>query len=98
MVKFPLYATQLIAYRLNADGTLGGVITESGNPVFGVVIFLHWRKTMQVIAKTYTDASGSYSFADVDPARSTDYVVVIQDKAGGTVYNDAIFALVAPTT
>ncbi|HOX27390.1 MAG TPA: SdrD B-like domain-containing protein [Candidatus Krumholzibacteria bacterium] len=94
---FPPYATASISTRLNADGNLGGTISESGNPINGVVVFLHWRQTMQVIAKTYTDANGEYSFSGLDPAMSEKYVVVIQDRPGGTVYNDAIYALASAT-
>lgn len=80
------------------NGSIGGVISEAGVPIANVVVFLHWRKNMHRIERTFTDADGAFSFSGLDPTAENDYVVVIQDREGGTVYNDAIFALVAPTT
>ena len=96
--RWPLYAPINYKTFRPTNGTIGGVVSEAGIPIENVKVFLHWRKSMACIAIAYTNSSGAYSFTGLDPTAQNDYVVVIQDRDGGTVYNDAIFALVAPTT
>lgn len=97
IAPLPAYAPtrNLLTFK-PMNGTLGGTVLESGVPVADVRVTVLWRPSMQPIARTYTDAAGEWSVDGVDPTDTENYVVVIHDKEGGTVYNDAIYALVAP--
>lgn len=93
----PSYAVATIAQALDTSGRLGGAITESGTPLKEAKITIHWRSSGRCIGIAYTDANGDWEIGGFDPSRSADYAVWIRDKDGGTVYNDVIYALVAPT-
>lgn len=95
-VRFPAYAGNQIAYRLEADGAFGGTVTESGTPVHNAEVWVIWRPTMRPIARTFTDADGAWYLTGFDPALTDKYSVVVKDPPGGTAYNDAIYALVVP--
>ena len=81
---------------LRQDGLLGGSVTEVGSPLANVRVLIYWWPSGLLIAGTMTDANGDWQLSGFDPTNSNNYAVVYQDKAGGTVYNDAIYALVAP--
>lgn len=96
VIEFPLYARTDVKSRLNKDGQIIGTVTEVSAPFANCAVFLLWRPTMRLIARTFTDANGDYRFEGLDRDLSK-YVVVCQDPAGGTVYNDQIYALVVPS-
>jgi hypothetical protein len=95
--RWPWYAPLDVKRFRPQNGTVGGTVSEAGVPLEGVRVLLHWRRAMVCIGITYTNAAGEFLFTGLDPTAGSEYVVVIQDKVGGTVYNDAIFALVAAT-
>jgi hypothetical protein len=81
---------------LRVDGNIGGTVTENGTPLQHCLVRVMWRKTGAVIASTRTGADGSWQIGGFDSTRTGDYVVWILDPAGGVVYNDAVYALIAP--
>ena len=94
---FPNYgATTLADMFANLTGIIGGTVLENGDPIADCEVYVLWRPTMKVIARTATDANGNWEISGFDPAKTEHYTVVIKDKSGGTVYNDAIYALVVP--
>lgn len=93
-VRFPLYAVGTVDRQLSLLGVIEGNVTENGTPIADALIHLFWRSSMQCIGRTWTDANGDYQFTGLDTSKT--YVVIAQDKAGGTQYNDQIRALVAP--
>lgn len=94
---FPLYAAARVQERRSISGVLGGVVTENGAPLKDCEVVVLWRHSMQPIARTWTDASGAWEISGFDSALIDSYVVIFKDKLGGTVYNDAAYALVVPT-
>jgi hypothetical protein len=80
---------------LDLTRRISGTFTEAGQPLVDARIILHWRPNMIVVARTATDKSGYYQFNKL-VAGSNNYVVVMQDKDGGTVYNDIIRSLLTP--
>lgn len=78
------------------DGTLSGNVKTAGvNEPLCRVLVLN-RHDMRPVAVTWTDASGNWSVSGLDPDFIQKYVVVIQDPATGSLYNDGIFAQVTP--
>lgn len=91
-----LYHSVLMAEWPSQDGRIGGNVTESGVPVEGCEVLILWRKSAKVIHRAFTDKNGDWEIVGFDPSLSAQYSVLIKDKAGGTVYNDAVYSLIAP--
>lgn len=70
-------------------------MTEAGVPLKDATVLLYWRPTGLLCGRTYTDVNGAYTFSGLIAA-SNNYVVVLQDKEGGTIYNDVIRSLLTP--
>jgi hypothetical protein len=95
-LSFPLYAISGFP-AIRQDGTLSGTVLESGLPVAGVRVLVMYRKSGLPIGAAFTNAAGAWSVGGLNPDTPNAYAVWIQDKEGGTVYNDAIFASIVPT-
>lgn len=93
---WPSYASVRNLQFKPMNGVFGGTVLEAGIPVANVRVTVLWRPSMQPIARVYTNAVGEWTAEGFDPTDYVNYVVVIHDPEGGTVYNDAIYALVAP--
>jgi hypothetical protein len=91
----PNYANGLVSDPIRKDGVLSGNVKTAGvnEPVTEVFVF--WRPSMALVARTFTDASGNWSVAGLDPTLAL-YTVVIKDPSTGTLYNDGIFAQLTP--
>jgi hypothetical protein len=70
-------------------------MTEAGVPLNNANVLLYWRPSGLLCGRTSTNANGVYTFSGL-VAASNNYVVVLQDKEGGTVYNDVIRSLLTP--
>lgn len=78
------------------NSVISGTASINGTPVAGVEVWLLWRPTMAAIKKTISAADGTYSFTNVGTP-TTEYVVYFKDSAGGTAFNDLVYALVDTT-
>jgi len=78
--------------QLPAIGVLGGTVTEGGVPLANVRVIVFDRKNMIKVATTFTAADGTWEIGGLFNSWIDKYVVVYQDKDGGTLYNDAIYA------
>ena len=76
------------------DKTISGVVTENGVPLANCLIHLHYRPDGACIGRTTSAADGTYSFTGL--YADSNYFIVFQDKAGGTVYNDIIQSQFTP--
>lgn len=95
VLRFPIYAVGSVDAVLRQDGFYSGVVQLNGSPVQNCYVTLHWRRTMELIDRTWTDALGAYTFTGLNP--DTDqYCVVCQDPEGGTLFNDQIIAQATP--
>jgi hypothetical protein len=92
----PGYAGGTIAAPLAQNGSLSGTVTVGVTPVNGAKLYLYWRQSMQMVARTFTDAAGDYSFTGLPPSATNGYAIVVFDPEGGTVYNDHIKSLLTP--
>jgi hypothetical protein len=78
------------------SGVISGVVLEGGaTPVPNCLVTVLYRPTMRPVARGWTDTSGAYSFSGFNHASSS-YLVIAQDPATGTVYNDLVRALISP--
>lgn len=95
--EFPNYAvTDLASAFANMSGIVGGTVLENGVELADCEVIVFWRPSMARIGRTWTDSAGNWEVGGLDPTKTEHYTVVIKDKDGGTVYNDAIYALIAP--
>jgi hypothetical protein len=89
------FGANLADMRPNLSGRIQGVVTENSIPVPGARVLLYWRPSGQLVGTSFTDGDGYYEFAGLIPDPGV-YAVVVQDKAGGTQYNDQIKSLTTP--
>lgn len=94
-ISGPAYAGGTIQTPLALSGSLSGTVSAGGTPVQGVKLYLYWRTSMQMVARSFTDAAGHYTFTGLPPV-SNSFAIVAFDPAGGTVYNDQWKSLLTP--
>lgn len=95
LIMFPAHVVSDVKVARPSNGSIGGSVTESGTSVPNVRVFVIWRPSGKVIGTTFTDENGAWEIHGFDPTDDR-YCVIIQDPEGGTAYNDAIYALIAP--
>jgi len=81
---------------IRRDGTLSGTVTVGGSPVANIRVVLLYRWPTSILDIQYTDASGNYSFSNLDTTLTNSYAVVFLDAQGGTLYNDIISSQLTP--
>lgn len=91
-----VYFTSEVRFAPRQDGTLGGTVLENGVALKDCKVTVVWRRSMQPIGVTWTNAAGVWQVAGLDPTKTEHYAVAIHDKAGGTVYNDGFYAIPTP--
>lgn len=89
------YSNNARYWASDQSRVISGTVSESGTPIADCMVLLYWRPTGMLIGKTSTAKDGTYTFAGLIGG-SSEYVVVAQDKAGGTVYNEIIKSLLTP--
>lgn len=85
-----VFANSLTPKPMN--GVLSGTVTEGGVPLADVRVIIFDRRTMTKVGGAFTAADGTWEVGGLYPHWVDQYVVVYQDKDGGTLYNDAIYA------
>lgn len=84
------------------NGTMSGTVTDISVPVANVVVRCYYRPTGQLIQTAGTNASGVFTFTNLDPTDTQNYFVVAFEPnsrdAGwsGNQYNAVIFDLLTP--
>lgn len=93
--SLPGWHTTVPSKALSQAGSISGSVAESGvGDVANCLVLLYWRESGHLIKRTWTNADGEFVFSKLDTSKS--YTVVAQDPAGGTQYNDLVYALVQP--
>jgi hypothetical protein len=95
-IPFGYNSAGSINNTVERDGTLSGTVTVGGSPVANIRVVLLYRWPISILDIQYTDASGNYSFANLDTTLTNSYAVVFLDAQGGTLYNDIISSHLTP--
>ncbi len=85
----PFWITALPPHSVPINGILSGVVTIGGAPTPNTVVRAYFRDTGVLIGETRTDATGSFTFANLDPA-GLYYVIALDDITAGPAYNAQI--------
>lgn len=100
--KVPTHEPRESWMTVPVNGTIAGVVSEGGVPVPFAKVNCYFRSSGEKIAGATCDASGNFTFSDLDPTMPSDpddgkYFVVALDPSGGSRYNALIFDRVVPS-
>lgn len=80
------------SYIINPTlGYIAGTVTELTVPVANAMVVAYDRRSLLPVAKTFSNADGTFQFKSIFDVAYRDYFVVAFDPEGGTSYNALIY-------